>query len=143
MRGDRGHAHRHQNYALGIRADDALGGLCELSDALRSGARVRMCTVHDGEPELGRLPLLRKSQISGLLAGCGKLVLTVNVAGHLGGATSKVLNVERCGGAGLRFQPGRGASTAFFLIVVSNFLQSRVQLQGDLGGTKPKSSSPQ
>jgi hypothetical protein len=22
-----------------------------------------MCTVHDGEPELGRLPLLRKSQI--------------------------------------------------------------------------------
>jgi hypothetical protein len=26
-----------------------------------------MCTVHDGEPELARLPLLRKSQIKGLL----------------------------------------------------------------------------
>jgi hypothetical protein len=26
-----------------------------------------MCTVHDGEPELARLPRLRKSQIKGLL----------------------------------------------------------------------------
>jgi hypothetical protein len=58
-----GHAQRHQSLAVGIGAD-ALGGLCqlaELPDALRSGTRLRMCTVHDGEPELGRLPLLRKS----------------------------------------------------------------------------------
>jgi hypothetical protein len=58
-----GHAQRHQNLAVGIDAD-ALGGLCqlaELPDALRSGARLRMCTIHDGESELGRLPLLRKS----------------------------------------------------------------------------------
>jgi hypothetical protein len=27
--------------------------LSELPDALRSGARLRVCTVHDGEPELG------------------------------------------------------------------------------------------
>jgi hypothetical protein len=26
-----------------------------------------MCTIHDGEPELARLPLLRKSQINSLL----------------------------------------------------------------------------
>ena len=26
-----------------------------------------MCTVHDGEPKLGRLPRLRKSQIKGLV----------------------------------------------------------------------------
>jgi hypothetical protein len=58
-----GHAQRHQSLAVGIGAD-ALGGLCqlaELPDALRSGTRLRMCTVHDREPELGRLPLLRKS----------------------------------------------------------------------------------
>jgi hypothetical protein len=58
-----GHAQHHQSLALGIGAD-AFGGLCQLAklpDALRSGARLRMCSVHDGEPELGRLPLLRKS----------------------------------------------------------------------------------
>jgi hypothetical protein len=58
-----GHAQRHQKLAVGIDAD-ALGGLCQLAklpDALRSGARLRMCTIHDGESELGRLPLLRKS----------------------------------------------------------------------------------
>ena len=68
-RGGRGVAYHHQSLALGIGAD-ALGGLWlpdQLPDALRSGARLRMCTVHDGEPELARLPVLRKSQINGLL----------------------------------------------------------------------------
>src|SRR6516162_11853978 len=70
MKRDRGHAHHHQSLALGIGAD-ALGELYwlpdELPDALRSGARLRMCTVHDGIPELARLSRLRKSQIKGLL----------------------------------------------------------------------------
>src|SRR5215831_5787382 len=34
-----------------------------LPDALRSGAHLRMCTVHNAVPELARLPRLRKSQI--------------------------------------------------------------------------------
>ena len=43
------------------------GYLTNYQNSLRSGARLRMCTVHDGEPELARLPRLRKSQIKGLL----------------------------------------------------------------------------
>jgi hypothetical protein len=39
-----------------------------------------MCTVHDGEPELARLPRLRKSQIKGLLEVplCGRNSVTVS-----------------------------------------------------------------
>ena len=35
--------------------------------SLRSGAHLRMCTVHNAVPELARLSRLRKSQIKGLL----------------------------------------------------------------------------
>jgi hypothetical protein len=74
-RGDRGHAHHLQSLAYWVGAD-ALGELYrlpdELPDTLHSGARLRMCTVHDGEPELARLPRLWKSQIKGLL-GPGSL----------------------------------------------------------------------
>ena len=34
-----------------------------------------MCKVHDGEPELARLPRLRKSQITGLLVTPARAVL--------------------------------------------------------------------
>jgi hypothetical protein len=76
-RGDRGHAHHLQSLAYWVGAD-ALGELYwlpdELPDALHSGARLRMRTIHDAEPELARLPRLRKSQIKGLLgpalSGC-------------------------------------------------------------------------
>ena len=69
IEGDRVHAH-DQSLDRGVSAD-AFGELCwlpdQLPDSLRSGARLRMCTIHDGEPELARLPRLRKSQIKGLL----------------------------------------------------------------------------
>ena len=54
------HADRIVSLALGIGAD-ALGELYWL------GARLRMCKVHDGEPQLARLSRLRKGQIKGLL----------------------------------------------------------------------------
>jgi hypothetical protein len=69
-RGDRGHAHHLQSLAYWVGAD-ALGELYwlpdELPDALHSGARLRMRTIHDAEPELARLPRFWKNQAKGLL----------------------------------------------------------------------------
>jgi hypothetical protein len=74
IEGDRVHAH-DQSLDRGVSAD-AFGELCwlpdQLPDSLRSGARLRMCTIHDGEPELARLPRLRKSQIKGILGPPGQ-----------------------------------------------------------------------
>ena len=86
IEGDRVHAH-DQSLDRGVSAD-AFGELCwlpdQLPDSLRSGARLRMCTIHDGEPELARLPRLRKSQIKGILGPPGQ-----SGTGERGSASSR------------------------------------------------------
>jgi hypothetical protein len=112
-----GHAQRHQSLAVGIGAD-ALGGLCqlaELPDALRSGTRLRMCTVHDREPELGRLPLLRKSlpapTAHALIETCGCDYVLSDLARYFGRITRLRPVLHHYPGRsviGLPGQPGHG-----------------------------------